>query len=203
MAKVCTIILVRHGESVHNKQGIIAGDSPLTDKGRDQARQTKQALGDAGFKFDDVYSSDRIRAIETAEIIAGKEVPASHQLASLRERDYGRLDSKSTKHQDEEHAKRVTMTPEENWVYKHVPDIENDRELSTRFVGALRELAEKHAGQTILVGAHGAAIRVSLMKLLGLTYYELPQNSFKNAGYVELKYADHNFEVVQATGVRI
>jgi broad specificity phosphatase PhoE len=203
MAKVCTIILVRHGESVHNKQGIIAGDSLLTDKGRDQARQTRQALEAAGFKFDAVYSSDLKRAVETAQIIAGMEVPDSHKLSSLRERDFGSMDGKSDKHHEEEHAKRITMTHEQSWIYKHVPDIENDHELSTRFVAALRELAEKHASKTILVVAHGAAIRTTLMKLLGLTYDKVPQGSFKNGGYIELVYADNNFEVVQATGVRI
>src|SRR5665213_1161889 len=128
MKQLCRIILVRHGESVFNKAGIIAGDSPLTDKGREQARQTKEIL--ARFKFDAVYSSDLKRAIETAEIIAGKQVPASNRLSSLRERDFGSLEHKSEKHHDQEGKLRSIMTHEENWLYKHVADTESDHELS-------------------------------------------------------------------------
>jgi broad specificity phosphatase PhoE len=199
MAKVCKIILVRHGESVNNKAGIIAGDSPLTDKGREQARLTRKAL--AGLKFDVIYSSDLKRAVETAQIIAGKDVPENHQLPGLRERDFGALEGKPEKLHEEEHEKRVGMSHEENWVYKHVPDTESDHELSDRFVLALQKLAENNPGKTILVAAHGGAIRTTLMKLHELTYHQVPNGSFKNAGYVELDYANHNFKVVQIVGV--
>jgi probable phosphoglycerate mutase len=201
MTQVCKIILVRHGESVFNRQGIIAGNSPLTPEGREQARQTKKEL--AGFSFDAFYSSDLIRAAETAEIIAGKALPKANKLPGLRERDFGSLDMKPSKHHDDDHNKRVTLTQEENWAYKHVDDMESDHELASRFIGVLQELAEKNAGKTILVAAHGAAIRTTLMKLLGLTYHEIPHGSFKNAGYVELTYADNKFKVVHAPGVRI
>ena len=193
--------MVRHGESVNNKRGIIAGDSPLTDKGREQARLTKKAL--AGLKFDAIYSSDLKRAVETAYIIAGKDVPENHRLPGLRERDFGALEGKSEKLHEEEHQKRIGMSHEENWVYKHVPDTESDYELSARFVLALQELAENNPGKTILVAAHGGAIRATLMKLHGLTYHRIPNGSFKNAGYVELTYDDHNFKVVQISGVQI
>ena len=198
MDKACRIILVRHGESINNKQNIIGGDSPLTLLGRKQAQFTKQSLKD--IYFDEVYSSDLKRAVETAEIISGKSLPSSHKLAELRERDFGSLEKKSNKYHDEEHEIRLTLEHKDNWVYKHVDDMENDEEVSTRFLTALENLAEHNLGKTILIAAHGAAIRTSLMKLKGWTYQDIPQGSFKNAGYVELMYTNNKFKVISIFG---
>jgi broad specificity phosphatase PhoE len=200
MRQVCKIILVRHGESVNNARHIVAGDSPLTDKGREQARATKAEL--AGFKFDSAYSSDLRRAVETAEIIYGQKIPTSHQLSGLRERDFGSIDSHPSWHHAVDHKERLTMTQPQSWVYKYVPDMESDDEVSARFVAALRGLGEKHAGKTILVAAHGAAIRTTLMRLHGLTYKQIPHGSYANGGYVELAYADNKFEVVRIVGLQ-
>jgi broad specificity phosphatase PhoE len=200
MTQVCKIILVRHGESVNNKQNIVAGDSPLTDKGREQARQAKETL--ARFHFDEAYSSDMVRAVETAEIISGKKLPPENKLSGLRERNFGSLAGESGVHHDKEHEQRLGMNHEENWAYKYVPDMESDDELSSRFVEHLERLAQQHPGETILVAAHGAAIRTLLMRLNNLTYHDLPNNSFKNAGYVEIDYDGKNLKVVHTEGVR-
>jgi broad specificity phosphatase PhoE len=63
------IVLVRHGESDANRQGIIQGrgDYPLSDVGRDQARATSAALAD--FHPALIFTSPLGRARETAEII--------------------------------------------------------------------------------------------------------------------------------------
>lgn len=66
-----TIYFIRHGESKANLEGIAAGgelDTPLTDKGRAQAKQTAQDL--KGKKIDLIVSSPMERALETAKIIA-------------------------------------------------------------------------------------------------------------------------------------
>lgn len=60
----------RHGLSVMNKQGLLAGstDTPLHDEGREQARVAGQAARQYG--FDLIVASPLKRARETAEIIA-------------------------------------------------------------------------------------------------------------------------------------
>lgn len=61
------VILVRHGESVGNASGVIQGhgSSPLSPRGRDQAKSAAERLAAAG-PFDLVVSSDMERALETA-----------------------------------------------------------------------------------------------------------------------------------------
>jgi broad specificity phosphatase PhoE len=197
------LYLVRHGETTLNKQSIISGhlDPPLTEKGKDQARLTGLEL--KGVSFDTAYSSDLERAIETGKIIYGKPIPKTNQLPSLRERYFGALDGKPGKHYTKVNEKKQAMTHDESWMYKHVPDMESDHELSRRFVAALESVARKNPGKTILVVAHGGAIRVTLMKLQGFTDNELPAGSFRNGGYAELTYENNNFKVVQIAGVRI
>ncbi len=68
-----TIILVRHGESNYNKNGIIQGntnDSYLTEKGFEQAAFIGNWLNE--LTINKFFSSPLIRAKQTAEIIANK-----------------------------------------------------------------------------------------------------------------------------------
>jgi broad specificity phosphatase PhoE len=92
MNKTTRIYVVRHGESVFNRDEIVSGhvDPELTDAGRKQVEATKQKL--ANVRFDEAYSSDLQRAIETAEIIYGKAVPKPNRWPKLRERDFGDYD---------------------------------------------------------------------------------------------------------------
>lgn len=66
------ILLVRHGESEANVRKIFAGqkdDSPLTEKGRQQAKIVGDLLISRGILIDRIISSPLIRAEETAKII--------------------------------------------------------------------------------------------------------------------------------------
>lgn len=68
-----TVYFVRHGECVANTKGVIAGlgdDSPLTELGRSQAKETAQNL--KGINFDLVISSPISRTVETTKIITNK-----------------------------------------------------------------------------------------------------------------------------------
>ncbi|MDQ5913307.1 MAG: hypothetical protein QG659_729 [Patescibacteria group bacterium] len=68
-----TVYFVRHGECVANTKGVIAGlgdDSPLTELGRSQAKETAQNL--KGINFDLVISSPMSRTVETTKIIANE-----------------------------------------------------------------------------------------------------------------------------------
>ena len=66
MGENTMIFIIRHGESVGNLHKICLGhtDLGLTDRGREQAASTANALKDVNFEA--IYSSELIRAIETA-----------------------------------------------------------------------------------------------------------------------------------------
>jgi broad specificity phosphatase PhoE len=205
MKRVCKLYIIRHGESVANRDNLVGGhfDSPLTDKGRKQARETKQLLADV--HFDTAYSSDLRRATETAAIIFGQTIPSSRQLYDLRERNFGRLEGGSTEEWfgiNKAYEDKYAELPfEERWHHEYADDIENDKVLCQRVEKALKNIAQKHMGQTVLVVIHGGPIRTLLMKLKHAPF--LTAGSFANAGYVELTYDGRAFRIAKVIGVNL
>jgi len=72
MAELKKVYFVRHGESQWNVEDKICGitDSPLTEKGRQQAIATGRAILDLGIHADVILHSPLKRAAETAEQIS-------------------------------------------------------------------------------------------------------------------------------------
>jgi 2,3-bisphosphoglycerate-dependent phosphoglycerate mutase len=67
---VYKVVLLRHGESVWNKDNRFTGwtDVDLSDKGRDEAALAGRQIGEAGFTFDLAFTSVLTRAIRTCWI---------------------------------------------------------------------------------------------------------------------------------------
>jgi 2,3-bisphosphoglycerate-dependent phosphoglycerate mutase len=90
------LVLVRHGESVWNKENRFTGwaDVDLSDKGREEARRAGRLLKDQGFHFDAAYTSLLKRAIRTLWIVLDEMdlmwIPV-HRSWRLNERHYGAL----------------------------------------------------------------------------------------------------------------
>lgn len=87
-----SIYLVRHGQTYFNLFNRMQGwsDSPLTDQGKDTAKQVGKALAKVDFAH--YYSSDSKRAMDTAQFIkaaAGKADAELTTLPSFREEFYG------------------------------------------------------------------------------------------------------------------
>ena len=90
------VILLRHGESVWNKENRFTGwtDVDLTEKGVDEAKQAGELMRDAGFVFDLAHTSVLKRAIKTLwlalEQLDLMWIPVLHSWR-LNERHYGAL----------------------------------------------------------------------------------------------------------------
>ncbi|KAA0214865.1 histidine phosphatase family protein [bacterium] len=156
-----TIILVRHGETQWNREGRYQGklDIPLNDNGREQARRL--ALGLAAVGLDAAYASHLARAQETARMVCEERKLEVTALPGLAEINHGDWEGKL--------ASEVEQTwPNEFDAWKHwphtvqMPGGERLSEVQARAVAALTAIAEKHAGQTLLVAAHDATNKTLL-----------------------------------------
>lgn len=83
------LVLLRHGESVWNKENRFTGftDVDLSEKGVEEAKAAGQAL--KNIPFDHIFTSTLQRAYKTAELATGRTDMIKHD--DLRERDYGDL----------------------------------------------------------------------------------------------------------------
>lgn len=90
------IVLLRHGESVWNKENRFTGwtDVDLSEKGREEAKKAGEILRAEGFMFDVAYTSVLKRAIRTLWIVLDEMdlmwIPV-HRSWHLNERHYGAL----------------------------------------------------------------------------------------------------------------
>ncbi|MCB1913912.1 MAG: 2,3-diphosphoglycerate-dependent phosphoglycerate mutase [Zoogloeaceae bacterium] len=90
------LVLLRHGESVWNKENRFTGwtDVPLSDQGRAEAADAGRRLKEAGFSFDVAYTSVLKRAVHTLwQVLDQMEQPwiPVHPSWRLNERHYGAL----------------------------------------------------------------------------------------------------------------
>ena len=90
------VVLIRHGESVWNKENLFTGwtDVDLSEKGREEAAQAGRVLKDEGLTFDLAFTSVLKRAIRTLWIAMDEMdllwVPVERDWR-LNERHYGAL----------------------------------------------------------------------------------------------------------------
>jgi broad specificity phosphatase PhoE len=152
---VTTILLVRHGETDWNLHRRLQGhsDRPLNERGREQARALADEL--AGDPLDAIYSSDLVRAHETARIVAearGLEVTA---LPELRERNFGTWEGLS----DDEIRERFPEATD-----GVLGDGETREAMARRVFDSLQRIADTHPGGNVLVVSHGGPLRAVLRR---------------------------------------
>lgn len=154
---VTRLVMVRHGETAWNRETRIQGhtDIPLSEHGRWQARQVARALADEGLHA--IYSSDLMRAADTALAVAevcGLPLQLDPQ---LRERHFGIFEGLT-------HDEIMTRHPQEGRRWRERdPDYgpqggETLTDFYDRVVGAALRLAQAHRGQTIALVAHGGVL---------------------------------------------
>jgi probable phosphoglycerate mutase len=164
---VTTILLARHGETDWNSERRWQGhaDRPLNEVGREQARELAETLTDRA--IDVVYSSDLLRAHETALIVGERlGLPVSVD-AGLREVDVGDWSGRV-------HSEIEGLDPDgyRRWREggKGWAGGESYEEMGERVVAAVLRLAARHPGETVLIVTHGGSIRACRATAAGLDY---------------------------------
>ncbi len=96
MTDTMRLVLLRHGESVWNKENLFTGwtDVDLSEKGREEARAAGKLMRDEGLDFDVCYTSFLKRAIHTLNLALeemDREWLPVVKAWQLNERHYGAL----------------------------------------------------------------------------------------------------------------
>jgi broad specificity phosphatase PhoE len=206
VAQVCTIYLVRHGQSEWNTQGLMQGVTsgvPLTKKGVNQARELEKKF--KGVKFSAIFSSDLMRARQTAQIIAFRRKLAVITTRALRERNFGDYEGK-TLHQYETELKKVlqefhSLPDKGKFKFSFPNGIESIDDTVIRVITWLREISVAYRGKNIMAVAHGGVLRLLLIHLGFSSYDELPPLSIANTAYTILECDGVDFKIKATVGV--
>ena len=98
---------VRHGQTVWNVENKICGctDSPLTEYGRDQARETGRKILAEGIQADEILCSPLSRAKDTAQLISQMTGIPCRVEPRLIEQNFGKWESTPRDGEDFKKAK--------------------------------------------------------------------------------------------------
>lgn len=206
MNKFTTFYIVRHGETEYNVKRIMQGQSlnpPLNENGLKQAEELAKEMVDIDFAA--IFSSDMVRARQTAEIIRAKRELLVNTSHLIRERNFGVFDGKSIDEFNEKSRKILEtlkiFTEEQRKKIKFDKNYESDEEIVSRLITFLREVAVAYIGKKVLVVCHGGLLRTFLVHLGVGNNEELPPRSVTNGGYIKFYSDGTEFFVRELKGV--
>lgn len=171
--------LIRHGETDWNREGRWQGqiDIPLNQQGLEQARRTAAAL--EGTPIDAIYSSNLLRAMQTAEILAASRGLPMRLDARLREIHQGEWQGLRVSEIEARHASLYEQRSSNPYAFAP-PGGESTAEVQVRVLSFLAETSQKHPGEAVAVVSHGfvlAVIRAAYQAQAAENLFSLvPQN---------------------------
>ena len=144
---------IRHGQTEDNALDIKGRpEARLSEKGLEQARELGRRFARDGVAFDRIFSSPLIRAVQTADAIAGSMGVEVEVCPGLAARDLGELTGCSGD------VFREWME-RESWDSRPAGG-ESLLDLQARVGGELSRIKERHEGKKVLIVIHQGVLRV-------------------------------------------
>lgn len=146
------LVIVRHGETVENAADIIMGQrgGTLSEKGIEQAKRAAAELKDN--RFDQAWSSDLARCVDTAAQIMIYHPDIKLQLApALREVNYGEFQGRPA-------AEIREFVKQKDFYTRKTPGGESQQDMAARAINFVDNLYGQFPNQTILLVTHTGPI---------------------------------------------
>jgi broad specificity phosphatase PhoE len=169
------LIIVRHGETLANKQKIIQGQRPgeLSSKGRLQAALLAERLRTEPLTH--IWSSPLARARETATALAVFHQVEIEFVPELKERCFGTLEGRDF----EAYSNALEESSQPFFAFRP-PGGESLQCVERRIQPLLKRLASMPAAATILIVAHGLVNKIILKMLLEQNFDDWPRITQEN-----------------------
>ncbi len=153
------LIIIRHGYSLFNKEKRFSGqyDVALDSVGLSQAQDTANFILE-NYKIDKIYSSDLIRALQTAMPIAAALNLPINKTSDLREWNVGEWQGKRIEDVKKEYPETFTLYKTDVGI-SHPDGGESFSEFQQRCVCAIENIVAENDGKTVLVSTHGGVVR--------------------------------------------
>jgi len=185
------IAFIRHGNTDWNIEKRAQGhaNNPLNKRGIKQAEAVAERLSNEN--WDVFFSSDLLRATQTAEIIASKtKIPIKAFCKELRELDRGQIEGTIEKDRIEKWGKE--------W-RKYDLKQETTQSVQKRGVRFVRKIVDQYPEKKVLVVGHGFMIAQTLRALFknDTEEYEEPDNA--SITVIEKKMKDWKYLIYNST----
>lgn len=156
------LLLVRHGESVANREGRIQGqrDYPLSEEGVRQAERLAKWL--AGKRIDALYSSDLSRAYQTAAVIARYHPLKVITRTDVREVKLGRFETLTV----DQLRQKYPAYAGADFLSTGLKDVEQADQVYGRALAVVEDLFNRHRNEHVVLVSHGLFISCLLQALL-------------------------------------
>lgn len=160
------ICFIRHGETDWNVDKRIQGqtDTPLNETGRGQA--LAMAFNAAHHDFSAVYSSDLVRALDTAKMVAARRGLDVRHLPQIRERHFGIFQGLTAEDGLQRYPAADVWYTARDVNYDFVTG-ESLVQFAERVKQAVDTLAKNHPNQTIAVVSHAGVLEIVYRKATG------------------------------------
>ena len=187
------LVLVRHGLSSFNVEGLIQGrtdDSLLTDEGYEQALKAGKAL--SKINFDKIYSSPLVRAAETAKTIKKnlkkeQEIIFDKNLLEVDLTEWSGLKIDEIKNNFPEiypiwknDPENLILKRSENKTYKPIQELFDQ---ANNFIEDILKIHLEEDDVNILVVGHNAILRCLILLLLGKPNQGFRKIRLENASF--------------------
>ncbi len=197
--KETEIILIRHGETEWNSQKRMQGhsNSNLSEVGRGQIQELGELMKNVS--FDHIYSSDSLRARQTAEAITQYSGHTLQFDQRIREKNLGVFEGLTSTEAKERHPEiyRLFKTAGANYV---IDEGESTQQLLERALEFIEEIRLRHPQERVVMVTHGGVVRVLMKHALGLSIDSPTRFIIKNTGIFGLIW-NENWLVTQMGGV--
>ena len=166
MNTVTRVLLIRHGQSQGNAERRFGGHSAtaLSERGRQQAAATARALQSESITA--IYSSDLLRAVETATPLAEALGLEIIQTSAFRERSVGHMEGLTFEEAAEQYPDEYAALLRRDFDHVLLGG-ESYRQLLDRAAQQLDRAIEENAGGTIAVFSHTGTICILALHLMG------------------------------------
>jgi broad specificity phosphatase PhoE len=163
------LYIIRHGETAHNKSGMIQGhfDVKLNSVGVKQAKLLAKRL--TAVNFDYIYSSDLSRARRTTEEILKYQKCKVKYTKALRERNFGHF----TNRKGEEYLEFIKQKNILDTSRKLPLGVETVYKMNERVVNLFEKIFKKRKDETILFSTH-----IGVNIILWMYFNKIPIEKF-------------------------
>jgi broad specificity phosphatase PhoE len=181
------VILIRHGQTDENINGRISGQGPvpINARGQEQARLAAEVLAPLGITR--IFSSPLVRALQTAEFLAGRLQKPIKEIPDWREVGYGDWEGKMF---NEMRGHPVAHQVFNDPIKATFPNGESLLEVQQRGVRVIEWLRQTYPQDIVAVFSHGDVIRTALAHYLGMPFNEYRRLNLDNGAISVLEIFD-------------